>query len=156
MHWNEKINLIKKRYSEDEFSVPHINRKEILRKIETKFISKSADYYELNNNNERFSNWWDNIKITDQNSLETQMDLEVSLDKLIGQNDTFWLAAEFADGIMIYKAKKDAALHLISIGRTWTNTFHLIQLKYEFLISFGIGDSKIEIKRSLNKEIEKK
>ena len=148
MHWNEKINLIKKRYSEDEFSVPHINRKEILRKIETKFISKSADYYELNNNNERFSNWWDNIKVMNETSLEIRNDLRSCLDELIDPINAYWIAAEFADGVMIYKANKDTAINLMLIGRTLTNTFHLIQLKYEYLISFRIEDSMIEIKRS--------
>ena len=59
MQWNEKINLLKKKYTQDDFSVPNVNRKAILRKIETKFVKRDDEYYHPNNLNERFSNWWE-------------------------------------------------------------------------------------------------
>ena len=148
MYWNEKIDSIKKRYTDSQFSVPHLNRKEIFRKIETKFIRRSADYYELNNSNNPFSNWWKNIKSSEEESIEIKNELITELNKLIDPDDTFWVVAEFTDGVMIYKANKNATLDLIITGRTWTNTFHLIQSKYDYLISFRIEDSKIEIKRN--------
>jgi len=148
MYWNEKIELVKQRYSDKEFSVPNVNRKRILREIEVQFISRSADYYQSNSFNTRFANWWDNIKQNDQKVLTSKQDLTACLSELINPNDTFWIAAEFVDGIMIYKTKKDAALYLMSIGRTWVNTYHMIHLKFKYLISFRIEASTIEVKRS--------
>lgn len=147
MHWNEKIDLIKKRYSDNDFSVPHLDRKGILRKIETKFISRAADYYDLNNSNVRFSNWWENISSTNEKSLEIKLLLD-ELNKSIDKNDRFWIAGEFSQGVMIYKVNKDAAIELISIGKTWTDTFHLVHLKFEYMISIQFESELIKIRKA--------
>ena len=147
MHWNEKIDLIKKWYSPKEFSIPHVDRKEILRKIETKFIGRSAEYYDLNNFNERFSNWWDNIKSESEETFLDKKDWLNKLRKQIHLQEPFWIAGEFRSGVMIYKTSKEASLDLILIGSNWADTFHLIHLKYESIISFKIEDECIRVKK---------
>ena len=152
MHWNEKIDLIKKKFSENDFSVPHVNRKKILRKIENKFISRPDDYYTLNNSQARFCNWWNHIKSPIE--MNTDSDLHSFLKSTINSNEQFWIACEFTVGVLIYKARLNAILNLISIGQTWTQTFHIIQLKYDFIVSFRIKEAEIEIKASGNIELE--
>ena len=148
MLWNEKVDQIKKRYSELEFSVPHVDRKSILRKIETKFINRPVDYYDLNNANERFSNWWENIKSSNEESIDIKVDLRKKLNHLTNDNETFWVVAEFSNGVMVYRANKESSIELITIGQTWTNTFHLVQLKYKFMISIQLASGLMKIKKS--------
>ena len=154
MHWNEKIDLLKQKFSDEDFSVPHVDRKSILRKIESQFISRSEDYYDINNFNPRFCHWWDHI----ESPIETTIDLDFQsfLKSAIDSEDQIWIACEFSNRIMIYKARLDAILALISIGQTWTQIFHVIQLKYHFLLSFKIDGIEIKIKASGDREFEEK
>jgi len=146
MHWNEKVDLIKKKYSDTEFFVPHVARKKILRSIESRFIQRPPDYYDLNNSNERFCNWWANIKSTHEYSVPLESDPILQISRLINPDETVWFAGEISGTIMIYRAKKNAILDLIASGSSWTETFHVIQLKYTYLTSFRIEDSRISIK----------
>ena len=152
MHWNEKIDLLKKEFSDEDFSVPHVDRKSILRKIESRFISRPEDYYDLNNSAPRFSNWWDHIKYPLEMTIN--LDLPSFLKSSIGSEEHFWVACEFEDRISIYKARLNAILDLISIGQTWTQIFHVIQLKYHFLLSFRMDQVEIKIKASGDREFE--
>ena len=154
MHWNEKIDLIKKKYSADEFSVPHVNRKEILRKIETKFIKRDTDYYDLNKFNERFCNWYSSL--TSEGSIQIDLELEKVLNPIFTPNKKNWIACEFSNQILIYKSSLLPTMDLISIGQTWSDTYHIIDSKFDFLVSFKFDNDKIEIKFSDdNKRIKK-
>lgn len=150
MYWNEKIDLIKKKYPHKDFSTPHVDRKEILKKIETKFIGRSKDYYDLNNFNNRFCNWWTEIKET--TFVGSESEIQSLLNFAFDKKEQFWIACEFTDGIMIYKSKLEPALHLISIGQSWTDTFHVIQLKYDFIISIRFSNGELCMKSSGNNE----
>jgi hypothetical protein len=154
MHWNEKIDLIKRHYSEEEFSVPHVDRKAILKKIESKFITRTPDYYDLNNHNTSFCTWWDHLNATSIQTLEIKPDLRTILNTLIHPNQHYWFACEFIDGVLIYKAKKESIIELISIGQTWTKTFHLIALKYDSLLSVKLDMTQLALKTNGNIEIE--
>ncbi|MFK7972085.1 MAG: hypothetical protein AB8F95_17080 [Bacteroidia bacterium] len=149
MHWNEKIAAIKERFSEEEFSVPHVDRKRILKNIETIFIRREKGYYDLNNHNRPFCNWWDSINTTNEYAIEFNRNPIDKIEGLIATNESFWIAGELPHGVMLYKAKKDAILELMSTGRTWTDTFYIIHLKYEYLISFKFDASRVNIKTSL-------
>jgi hypothetical protein len=154
MHWNEKIDLIKKKYSADEFSVPHVNRKEILRKIETKFIKRDTDYYDLNKFNERFCNWYSSL--TSEGSIQIDLELEKVLNPIFTPNKKNWIACEFSNQILIYKSSLLPTMDLISIGQRWSDTYHIIDSKFDFLVSFKFDNNKIEIKFSGdNKKIKK-
>ena len=148
------MDLLTKEFSDEDFSVPHVDRKGILRKIESQFISRSEDYYDLNDSTLRFSHWWDHIK----SPIEMTIDLNLPsfLKLAIDSEEQCWIACEFADRILIYKARLNAILALISIGQTWTQIFHVIQQKYHFLMSFRIDQVEIKIKASGDSEFEEK
>lgn len=145
MLWNEKIDLIKKRYAATQFLVPHVNRKQIFRKIETEFIKRPASYYELNNQTTVFSNWWKSITCE-----EIRVKTDV-LEKFISdvlENDFVWLMAEFPSEVLLYKSTLKPLLDLIVIGQTWTRTFHVVHLKYQYMISFHLELGYVVIKLS--------
>ena len=154
MHWNEKIDLIKRRYSDDEFSVPHVKRKEVLRKIESKFIKRSKEYYDLNSKNIRFSDWWEYLDSTKE--LVIQLEVKDLLKQIIKPNQKYWIACEFPDQVLIYKSNLPAAIDLVSNGLAWTKTFHIIEQKYEFLLGLKLEEDKTTIKQVGNyKEFER-
>lgn len=142
MFWNEKINLLQRNYTSDEFFVPNVDRKQILRKIESHFIKRTEEYYHSNDFTGRFSNWWQYLNCNEEWSIESFS----SLDTLFTDNRFYWIAGELGTGVMIYKAKKSALLDLINIGRTWTRTFHVIDLKYDSMIGIRFKDDQIELK----------
>ncbi|MGB3849681.1 MAG: hypothetical protein WA958_06900 [Tunicatimonas sp.] len=154
MHWNEKIDLLKKEFSDEDFSVPHVDRKRILRKIESQFISRPEYYYDLNNSNPGFSHWWDHIKYPVEMTIN--LNWQSFLTSAIDLEDQSWIACEFPDRIMIYKARLNAILYLISTGQTWTQNFHVIQLKYQFLLSVRIDKVEFKIKASGDEEFEER
>ena len=45
MYWKEKMNALQEIYSKAQFYIPNIDRKAILRKIETKFIKRPENHY---------------------------------------------------------------------------------------------------------------
>ena len=55
MIWEEKIEIIKKDFPNEDFNVPFTDWQGIFKKIESKFIKKE-------NSNFRFSNWLENLK----------------------------------------------------------------------------------------------
>lgn len=159
MNWNEKIDLLKKHYPAEEFSVPHVDRKRILRQIETQFINRPWDYYELNKIRESYSNWWENIKATLDLTIETNYHTSnyyTFLNVLIDPTKHFWIACESPGEILIYKSKLKAATNLIAIGQTWVDTFHIIELKYEYLVSLRIEKNTTRIKASANQKFEER
>jgi hypothetical protein len=145
MHWNEKIDLIKKEYSDKEFSVPMVNRKDILRKFEIKLLTKPKDCFHLNNYRGPFLDWWENHNGIFYKSMNRNIyDL---LENILNKNDSYWVGCEFGTGVVfIYKSKLHAIQRLISIGLTWCGIFHICSLKFEYSISFKITESYLEIK----------
>lgn len=145
MYWEEKIDALKKRYSKDKFDVPHVKRKEILRKIESKFISRPQNYYYSNEFASPFINWWDNLK-SDKNTIE-KIHCENLLPSLIANDRQYWIACEFETQILLYKANLEAIITLCYIGRTWSNKYHIIDLKYNSMVSlYFLKWNKIELK----------
>ncbi len=141
MHWNEKIHQLKKQYSQEDFSVPHVDRKQVLKKIETKFVTRPSEYYNLNNATELFSNWWQHLNHS--NELSSDVDLSIFLELILDRTDNYWIAAELEQGVFIYKGKRDPIHTLCNIGQTWTDSFYVIHLKYEFLIGIKLHEGKL-------------
>lgn len=145
MQWNEKIDLIKQNFSADEFSIPTRDGKSILRNIESKFIARNRAYYDINKSNERFCNWWDNLKYSTEFS--SNQDIGTILAESLEPSEHYWIACEFEDVVYIYKATLSVATFLISQGLTWTSTFHLIHTKYHFHIGLKLDDDCIWIRK---------
>lgn len=144
MNWNEKIDWIKRSYQDEDFSVPHIGRKGILRKIENQFIMRGKDYYDLNIYLSPFIAWWDHLKKPTE--FRVTNDIGILLNKITCPYKDYWLACDFTNQILIYKSKRSAALDLLTIGQTWSTTYYLIELKYEFLIGMRIEQEEILVR----------
>jgi hypothetical protein len=108
----------------------------------------------LNNYTPRYSHWWDNIASALDITIES--DPYSFLKSVIDPSNSFWIACEFNGGVMIYKSKLKAALDLIAIGYSCTDTYHIIQLKYEYMISMRRVETGTRIKVAGSKEIEDK
>ncbi len=146
MHWNEKIELLKQRFDTTQFSVPVRDRKQILRKIESKFIDRPENYHSSNPFNDRFCNWWMHFTSGLNFTLDQNESIPAFLTNHLDAGEWFWIAAEFPDGILIYKSKLQPLIELITIGQTWTHTFHIIHLKFDFLVSLQMEGECIKIK----------
>ncbi|MEM6344623.1 MAG: hypothetical protein AAF927_12110 [Bacteroidota bacterium] len=133
MHWEEKIDLIKKHYSTDEFEVPHVRRKEILRKVESKFIARPNSYYGLNEYTGPFKNWWATIKTKEEKIIKRHY-WEV-LESILQKDSFYWTAFEISGNVFLYKMKLAAIINLFSLGQSITRRLHIIELKYAFIIS---------------------
>jgi hypothetical protein len=144
MYWNETIDLLKKHYPAQAFSVPaaHLARKRILRQIETQFIRRPSHYYDLNNFTPRFSHWWHNVKATSDFTIESN--LYVFLESVIDPDQSFWVVCEFSGETRIYKAKLKPILSLIALSYSWTRTFHIVQLKYDYMLSLRYDEVRTE------------
>lgn len=148
MFWNEKIDTIKKKYSVQEFAVPQVKRKEILRKIESKFIKRDKDYFHPNNTDVKFNNWWDNLAVKE--IIKTNQSLSNFLKNVFSPTQKNWLACEFPNQVYIYQSKLNPATDLVSIGLGRTSRYYFIDLKYEYLIGFEIQKDGIEVRFSGN------
>ncbi len=146
MKWNEKIDLIKKEYSNDNFFVPNLNRKKILKKIESKFIKRDKGYYDLNNSNERFTAWWGNLNPTEEKLIFNDLESTLNYFIKVNTNKDYWIGCEFSNQILIYKSKIQPIIRLISIGISKTNIFHIIGVKYDFCLSLKIEQDTIKVK----------
>ncbi|MGD1843039.1 MAG: hypothetical protein ACFB0B_19415 [Thermonemataceae bacterium] len=144
MQWNEKIDLLKKTHDAKAFSTSLMDRKNILREIETKFIARPAQYYTGQESRVRFSDWWSYIKSPAVRSLSTSASL--LLEKILKPQESYWIACEFSTSIKLYKAEVKALTDLIAIGQTWTNTYHIVQPKYKYLIALMILKNKVDLK----------
>lgn len=152
MHWNEKIQLIKSRFSPGDFSVPMVGRKKILRKIETAFISRPIESLEMNTHPGPFRAWWNNIQ-ADQDSHLPLTELP-SLMKSLDEHQNHWLGCENTAGdVWIYKAKPEAASELIMTGQTWVNTYHLITMDCSRLLAIQINNKQLHIKKKFSKQM---
>ena len=148
MHWHEKIQLIKSRFSAQDFTVPMVGRKHILRKIESAFISRPMDSLELNTYSGPFRNWWNNIR-TDQQSHLPFSELQ-SLLKSLNDDQNYWLGCENRAGeVWLYKSKPEPAYELMKIGQTWVNIYHLISTDCSFLLSIKFHKDQLRIKQKM-------
>lgn len=137
MHWNEKINLVKEKYSQQEFSVPQVDRKSILRKIESSFIKRPKTYYDLNHTKLRFSNWWEHVG--SEQELSIGRAYQHVLHQVLSEQERYWVAFEFEHGeVLLYKATLSPILYLSSVGKTWTRIIHIIGMKYDYMISLNM------------------
>lgn len=134
MFWEEKIDLMKKEFSVNEFSIPSVGRKQILRAIESKFIKRPPGY--VSTASVPFLKWYEHF--TSPNIKRAPYHYGTLLDNIIQPNTSYWIACEFGAEILIYKAQKEAIKLLMTIGQTWTHTFHIIELKYQFMCSCQI------------------
>lgn len=133
MHWNEKIDLLKKHFSSTEFMVPHVDRKKVLRQIESKFISRFEGYYFSNAHRMSFVNWNGYQKA--HSSYTIAATPYVVLQALMEEQQNYWVALEgFESAVMLYKANRIVTQHLHALCY-WSNCTHVVSLKFDFLLT---------------------
>lgn len=134
MHWNEKIDLLKKHFSSTEFMVPNVDRKKVLRQIENKFISRPDAYYFSNAfSGKSFVNW--NGYQRSPISYEIPKTPHMAMQVLLEGNENYWVALEGKESaIMLYKANRMVAQHLHALCY-WSNCTHIVSLKFDFLLT---------------------
>jgi hypothetical protein len=138
MFWEEKIDLLKKKFSLADFRDPFTDWSDILKRIEAKFIINNDPNY-------RFVNWSDKIKgktiIKTVSSLTIYQQL-----KQLDSDNNYW--AVVVDGNsptsrhLVYDCKSNSLAVLLSI---FSGNFYIIDKKYDWLTYFEIDKEKNEV-----------
>lgn len=144
MFWEEKIDIIKKKYKDEDFKVPFTNWSEILNEIEKRFIVKesSQDYYK---------NWIRKIKDKKQIQIITNS-LLIDYSKVLGITKNFWVvivSGNLGDRRhLVYDCKPFVITDLIKISDT---SLFIVDKKYDWLVCFEkIDDQKTIVNKSGN------
>lgn len=144
MFWEEKIDIIKKKYDSKDFKVPFTNWSEIFGQIERRFIVKK-------NSQNHYKNWIGNIKDKIQIQIVTDAILIEQLN-VLGRSENFWLVIisgnEENGRHLIYDCKLPVIVELINMSDT---SFLIVHKKYDWLACFEkMGKQKTIIAKSGN------
>ncbi|GAB5526673.1 MAG: hypothetical protein Roseis2KO_45450 [Roseivirga sp.] len=144
MNWNEKIDRIKKSFITDDFSVPHLGRKRILKEIESRFVQRPPDYHHSNDFKEPFGDWWSHLKA--RCAVNTPSDYSNLLNAHMGSAESYWIICELSNGVFLYKSKLLATMELIRAVQNQTEAFHIVDLKYKHLLALKFESSQLSLK----------
>ncbi|HWK02010.1 MAG TPA: DUF6756 family protein [Puia sp.] len=130
MYWEEKIDLLAKKYGQTAFKVPFTDWPEIMKKIENSFIIKE-------NANTHFSNWAGNIR------QKIKFD-EVAFNKL--ENYMVLLSGSIHYWVVIVPGRNPNEKHyvydcklpaLMALIELCSGDFYIIDKKYQWLTYFN-------------------
>ena len=138
MHWEEKIDILKKEFSPLDFGDHFTDWTYILKKIESKFFYK-------NDPNFNFTNWADNIKNkVFLRTINTQTIYEEI--KNLDTNTNYWVVVVISKNPTtkqyVYDCKTNAIRSLLTFSH---GDFYIIDKKYLWLTYFQIDSKKEEI-----------
>ena len=141
MYWEEKIENIKRRFSQAEFRVPFTEWPDILKKIEAKFVYR-------NNSTNHFANWGDNLK--DQVPIHTISEAALSSEmEKLNPFQNYWLVILTSNNPtarhLVYDCKPKSLNAVLSIA---PGHFFIVHKKLEWLTYFQVDKGKKEIKVS--------
>jgi hypothetical protein len=146
MQWNEKIQHIKLRFTADEFSVPVVGRKKILKQIESAFIKRPAAYYDLNTYQGPFRQWWTCMRFDEERCVHVN-ELQTVMTTFDDRQD-LWIGCEFKDGtVWLYRARPKSATDLMMSGLTWANTYHLISTDFSLMVGLQFSGTQLHVKK---------
>jgi hypothetical protein len=140
MHWDEKIDKVKKETDADDFKVPFMDWSIILKRIEDKFIIKENSSYV-------FSNWADRLKDKQKIRELKTVDLEFEVTKLIPEQN-YWIVltgTNSATKNLVYDSKPSAIIKLLQLRE---GDFYIVDKKYNWLTYFKYKQIDIEVFRS--------
>lgn len=130
MFWEEKIDILKKKYSSFDFRVHFSNWSEILKNIENRFVLKENDSYS-------FSNWADRIK-------SKELVVEASLNRVqyfvdrLNKSQNYWivlpLGQEPTSKHMVYDCKPSVILEIANMSKS---DFFIVEKKYSWFTYFN-------------------
>jgi hypothetical protein len=129
MNWEEHIDLLKKAFPPEEFSVPFNTWVDILKKIENRFIVKV-------NSNYHFSNWGDHIKRKIQVAIFGSNDLKKVL-LVLPDSTNYWVIMPVGRGADAKNYVYDCNLQsLIAITRVAKGSFFIVEKHYVWFTYF--------------------
>jgi hypothetical protein len=138
MFWEEKIDILKKKFSQADFRDPFTDWSDILKKIEAKFILNDDPNY-------RFVNWSDKIK--NKTIIKTVLRPTIYQQiKQLDSNNNYWVV--IIDGNsptskhLVYDCKTNSLESLLSII---SGSFYIIDKKYSWLSYFETDKEKNEV-----------
>lgn len=145
MFWEEKIDILKSRFSQEQFRVPFSDWHEIFKKIEAKYIRKESSHYQ-------FQNWSESLKEKIHIRNISSQDIDTEISKLDSAQN-YWVIIVFADNPTsrqyIYDCSPEAIKAILSIAPA---DFYIGHKKYEWLIYCKVNRAENTI--SLNKAKE--
>lgn len=140
MHWDEKIDNLKKESDSDDFKVPFTDWSTIFKKIEEKFIVKE-------NSNYVFSNWADRLKDKQKIKQLRAVELEAEITKLT-PDQNYWIVLagdNSATKNLVYDSKPYVILKLLQLKQ---GDFYIGDKKYSWLTYFKYNQADVEVFKS--------
>jgi hypothetical protein len=142
MFFDEKIAVLKKKFSNAEFSIPFSDGSQVLKSIEKKFIVVKDLQKDLNNLRQHHNCWAENIKhLVELKTIELH-----DTQNLLSRLDTglnYWIVlvmgALSASRHMVYNCKPVAIAALISLTQ---EDFYVVDKKYRWLTYFKVDRQK--------------
>ncbi|ALJ01680.1 DUF6756 family protein [Rufibacter tibetensis] len=130
MFWEERIDILKKKYSSSDFRVPFSDWSEILKNIENRFVIKENDSYS-------FSNWADRVKNKELVVEAFLNGLQEFIERL-NESQNYWvvlpLGQESTSKHMVYDCKPSVILEIADLSRT---DFFIVGKKYSWFTYFN-------------------
>jgi hypothetical protein len=140
MHWEEKIDKLKKETDPADFKVPFTDWSTILKKIEDRFVIKeNSDFH--------FSNWDNRLKDKRQIKTILTTNFDGELERL-DSNKNYWIVltkdkADFKN--LVYESKPTV---IKTLSRLWNGDFYIVDKKYNWLIYFKRYNTDTEVFKS--------
>jgi hypothetical protein len=142
MTFEEKIDKLKHKFSEQDFKDPFIHGIEILKSIERKFIIAKDIRHDLNNLRPDYAKWSENIKNKIEIISIATKDLNQWLIKL-DSNSNFWIVltpgSVTSGKNLVFDCKPNALVDLYYMTQM---SFFLVDKKYGWLLFFELGKMK--------------
>lgn len=138
MYWEEKIDLLKQKFTPTDFRVPFTDWAEVMKKIESRFIVKQ-------DSNTHFNHWSENIKQRTLIKTFPALGLNNLLEQL-KEDENYWavaLAGVSANSKhYIYDCKPKAIEALVSFT---PHDFFIVDKKYQWFTYFQQDSTRGEI-----------
>jgi hypothetical protein len=139
MYWEEHIEIIKKSFSQKEFSIPFTDWVTIMKKIENGFIIKV-------NSTDHFSNWADNIKHKIEVAVIHSNDLKTSL-MYLSDAANYWVIIPLGPGPTaqqcVYDCNLRSLLELVQLcnrSPVCNGSFFIVEKRYSWFAYFCVGN----------------
>lgn len=134
MYWEEKIEYLKKEFTQAEFSFPFHDWVNIMKKMEDRFLTKITQEY-------HFSNWSDQIKhkalITSINRTHIQTTLGA-----LSDDTNYWVVIVVGRDALgkhcLYNCNVASMRRVVSLQR---NPFFIVDKKYNWFVYFDVNES---------------
>ena len=132
MFWEEKIEVIKTKFTQNEFRVPFSDWSKVMKKMEARFVISSKPAY-------RNTNWSEGLKerVVLRNIAYEAIPTEIST---LDPAANFWVVIVLGDPSMaqqlLYDCKPAAVIQLVAIA---PGNFFIGDKKYKWLVYFSVN-----------------